>query len=229
MSHVNDKFIRLRPTQESVETINEKFDKVEADTIVKKCVHSIILLGMGRNVIDRMTLRSLVFPNMFYKYVAIFMEIANMQLNELFSMRLYEMDAKYLLVNSKPDAQDMIEPTNDKHEYLALLEFILLDIFGSTENRLNLDELMNSLSPLELEKSHVEEYIEKFMKRQYLDKVKDNGKIYYKWGPRAKAEIDPDGFFDLFLELNESRSPDDWPELKRRIEELKEIPDRYLN
>lgn len=224
-----ERFVPIPPTGESVDIVQNKFGEAEINELTKKCVRAAMVLGQEQNSIKRRDLNKLAFsPNLNHRVVGALIELANFKLFKSFGMRLYELDTKYLLVNCDPQQSIMIKYSDFRSQELALLYLTLVDIFGSTDNRLLLDQIINSLEPLQLDRETLKRHLEMYMKKLYLTQQKYNDKIYYIWGSRAKAEIDPDEFFNSFLDLSGTTSQDDWPEQKLRIQNLKSIANRTI-
>lgn len=224
-------FVPLKPTEESMIVLSN-LESESHDKMVGDCVHALVVLGQNRNPIKRTDLNKLAFPhNIRGKLPVAIVQAANKELNKTFGMRLYELEdrTKYLLVNSNPGFSNLIDHSDDTCSELTTLYFILLDIFASPDEKLPEEDIHRSLKHLDHNSASLKELLDLYVKKLYLvqdkDKQQQELKIY-SWGPRAYAEIEPEGFFNCFLSLSGSTSSRDWPELEKRIEKLKNIANR---
>lgn len=223
-------FIPLRPTAES----NQALSNLEPDSydkMVKDCVQACITLGQNRNPIKKADLNKLVFQGKGIKIPGAILQVANKELNKVFGMRLYELDdkTKYLLVSSKPSLNGVVDSSSMSDstcEELAVLYFILMDIFVSADERLSEEDIQGTLKPLDLSKNSIKDLLDLYVKRLYLVQDKRQELRLYSWGPRAYAEVEPENFFNRFLNLAGDTSAKDWPDIERRINKLKTMENR---
>lgn len=190
--------------------------------LCKKCVNSFIVLGQDRKPIKKQDLNRLAFPNVHFKTSAAIIQFANKELHKVFGMRIYELGDKtrYLLVNASQDCAALkLTPDDTEDEELSVLYFVLMGIFASPEEKMDDDALEKMLSDLEIE--NVQVHFESLVKKLYLTMEKDQEKKLYSWGPRAYAEVEPEEFFNRFLELAHGTSEEDWSDLRKRIDKLK--------
>mgnify|MGYP000923168872 CR=1 FL=1 len=220
-------FVPLRPSQEALDATS-KLEATIRDKLLRNCVQAIIILGQDRNPIKRQELNKLAFPTVNYRVAAAIVQEANKELNKTFGMRLYELEDKtrYLLINSKTDFADLMNHSEAMCNELAVLYFVLIDIFVAPDERLSEDEIEASLRPLNLTRDETKSYLDSFTKRLYLRMDKHQESRTFSWGPRAVAEVDPESFFNSFLYLVKDSSDKNWPDLKTRINNLKSIPNR---
>lgn len=224
-------FVTPKPTDESVSIISSKLDDEEAEDLVKKCVHALIVLGQDRNPIKKMELNRLVFTTVHYRIVNAIIEISNKKLIEIFGMRLFELPDKsqYILVNSSPQFAENLKYDDSNCESLAALYIILMDIFVSPDDRLPMDEITKTFDVLDMDEETLKAHLEYFVRKLYLTKVRGPENVFFSWGPRSFAEVEPDAFLQRFIDMAGGGNIDDWPEQKRRIEKLKSLGNRTTN
>lgn len=212
---------------EHLETL-ERLGEAERKELVRNCVQAIIVLGQNQNAIKRLDLNKLVNPGTNYRIAAAVLQAANKEMDSLFGMRLFETEdkTKYILVNRSTEfATYQRHSPNAKFE-LTVLYFILVGIFTSADEKLADDEITKSLKPLDISATIQKSLLDSFVKKLYLTVEKVEESRFYRWGPRAIAEVDPVNFFNRFLDLTGSSSDKEWPDLCARIEKLKAIHDR---
>ena len=221
--------MRLNEEQErSLESVSE----IERKKMKETCMSAIMVLSQNRNPIKKIDLNRLVLGGARnYRAVNAITIEANRELYRLFGMRLYELDdkSKYLLVNSSTDYSQYAKPNNAQQEEFTVLYFILIDIFASSEEKISEPEMLSTLSALDI--ADVKKHIDTLLKKLYISQIKDpmhQDTKFYTWGPRAEAEVEPDKFFQSFLDLTEDKNESHWPEEKRRVEKLKSIPNRRV-
>lgn len=214
-------FIPLRPDEDAIETAGKLEENVFQD-LCKKCVQSFLVLGQDRKPIKKQDLNRLAFPSVHFKTCAAVIQFANKELHKVFGMRIYELDDKtrYLLVNSSPDCASLrMVPCATEDEELGVLHMALMAIFASQEEKVDEDALERLMSALEIE--DFQAHIESLVKKLYLTLEKDQEKKLYSWGPRAYAEIEPEQFFNQYLELDSGSKAEDWSHIRKRIDKLK--------
>ena len=163
-----------------------------------------------------------------YRVAASVTQVANQEIFRTFGYRLFEVEdkTKLLLVNTDTNAFESLEHPDSTCDEMSILFLILTDIFVSAEERLSDEDLENSLKPLEITSADLKAYIETFLRKMYLSVDKRQETKVYSWGPRATAEVDPETFLEFFLKFVNESSDKNWPDVKRRIEKLKSIPNR---
>lgn len=222
-------FLPIHPDPLTVQFVKDKYsnNNKAVDELIRKCVHAILMLSQGgKEVVSKTILSGLVFPQGVHHTVnKAIIEIANKQLVKVFGMRLYEMDLRYLVVNASPEDADLIEYDEEETTFYAVLHLILIDIFGCTEEKLTIDEIEHHLEHLKIKRTKLEDLVSRYKMKFYLAMIKEDCKEYYKWGQRAVAEVDPDGFFESFLSLY-GGDANDYPDLSKRIDTLKRMTNR---
>lgn len=224
-------FVPLKPTPDS-SVILSNLEPDAYDKMVRDCVHALIVLGQNRNPIKKTDLNKIAFPSRERsKIPGAIIQAANRQLNKIFGMRLYEFEiaqqpSRYLLVNSKPGLSDWSNYSDDTCSELTTLYFILMDIFVSPDEKLAEEDIQATIKPLDHSKESIKEFLELFVKKLYLVQEKQQDSKMYSWGPRAYAEVEPENFFNCFLNLSGNTSAREWPDLEERIERLKNIANR---
>lgn len=218
-------FLSLTPSQEAVSIISSKLEDEEYEELVRKCVHALIVLGQDRTPIKRLELNKIVFSNVNYRVAGAIVQVANKELDHLFGMRLYELSDKlrFILVNSEPTFATAIKYSDPMCEWLAILYLILIDIFSSPENRLPFEDIQKSLQPLDISEASLKNHLDTFTKKFYLQSEKRQDNVFYSWGERSMAEVEPESFFNRFLEMAGGNPDTEWPEQRARIEKLKSI------
>lgn len=220
-------FVRLRPSAESEEVLS-KIAQEERDKLTRKCVQASIVLGQNRSPIKKAELNKLVFTTSHFRLHNAIIQAANYELNKNFGMRLYELNDKtrYLLVNSKSDFTPFQAFSQEECYEYTVLCFILIELFASPDENLSEEEIRKSLSPMKMTNDELKEHLDSLTKHLYLTQTRNQDTRYFSWGPRSTAEIDPDKFFETFLEWVGETSDKDWPEQKKRIDKLKAIENR---
>lgn len=219
-------FLPLTVSEEH-ETVLARLEEEQQLTLIKNCVHAIIVLSQERAPIKRVDLNKLVFSSVSTRSVPqAILHAANCELNKTFGMRLYEIEdkSKLLLVNTKTEFAKFQNHSDAMCEELTVLYFILLDIFAAPDERKNEDDLLDTMSSLDHDQETLKSYIDSFVKLLYLTMTKEHDSKFYSWGPRALAEIDPENFFIKFLELAGDSTDKDWPEKKQIISQLCQRP-----
>lgn len=220
-------FLPLVVPIEIKETL-DNLDKDDRETYVNNCIHAIIVLGQDRSTIKRPDLNRLVFLSNYSRTLpmAILIE-ANSRLNQIFGMRLFESEDKtrLILVNSLSEFSKYRNYSN--HHEMAVLYFTLMDIFAAPDECKNEEELIDNLSDsLDTQEDIIRAYLDTFVKKNYLNLEKAQDMKNYSWGDRAIAEIDPNAFFEQFLDLIGDTTERDWPDLKKRVERLNRMANR---
>lgn len=218
-------FLPTRVSEEVQETINQ-LPEEDRHKLVKTCVSAIMVLGQNRTPIKKTDLNRHLHHN--YRINNAILVVANYELNKIFGMRLFEVENKsvLLLVNSSIEFSHYATHSKSMSNELTVLYFILMQIFASSDEAVCEDEIENALSPLGFSRDALKARIDTLVKKHYLVLTKDSFQQdvkLYTWGPRAMAEVDPDNFFECFLNLVGEGSDRDWPELKKRIDKLKSI------
>ena len=198
---------------------------------IHDCCTSIIVLGQNRAPIKKADINRHMMRTSNNIKQAIFNQ-ASYELNKTFGLRLYELEdkARLLLVNSTVDFSGYADHTEQTRQELTVLFLILMDIFASADGKLAREELEATLAPLDLSQETLKNHIDSLIKKLYIVQHKEvafqqDNKLYV-WGPRAMAEVDPDNFFKLFMDIVGQGTEADWPEQKKRIDKLKAIPNR---
>ena len=220
--------MRFLPTlldQELDELLKKNLVPDDIRKATKNCCSAILILGQNQSVIKRADLTRLTKSGTRNHRVNIAItHLANFELNKTLGMRLFESsDDKYLLVNSKIEYSEYFKHTPQGSNEMVVLFFILIIIFTSAEEKSSDSEIKNGLRALEYTDDELKKIIETLVKKNYLTQSVQQDEKLYSWGPRAVAETEPKNFFDTFLELAGEGKEDDWPEQKRRIENLKKI------
>lgn len=218
-------FLPLALTIAEEHTLSNTDDDYEDK--VYRCVQALLILGQERTPIKKSDLNRMVFPSgVHYRLVAAVTSLANKKLHKIFGMRLFEVEdkTKYLLVNSEMDISQYFDDEKVVQRELVVLYFMLMGIFVSPDERMTIEEIEKSIrQPLCLSSETIKEYLDLFTKKLYLKQEKHQEIKLYGWGERAIAEIDPENFFQCFLNLTEDASDKAWPELRNRIENLNQI------
>lgn len=221
-------FLSLDVPDEHLNILN-RLDEVERKCLIKNCVHAIIILGQERTPIKKSDLNKLVFSTVGLRSIPqAVIQAANYELNKIFGMRLYEIDdkTKLILINSKTEFSKYHYYNTQMCEELTVLFFILMDIFAAPEEKKSEEDLLEDLKGLDCDIEILKGYLETFVKKLYLVTSREQEHRMYSWGPRTIAELDPDNFFNSFLELVGDSEDKDWPDLKKRIETLKNMENR---
>lgn len=220
-------FMSTNISPENQETLG-RLGEIERKELVRNCIQAIIVLGQNRNTIKRVELNKLFLPYTNYRIAAAILQAANKEMDSLFGMRLFETEdkTKYLLINRSTEfAIYQRRSATEKQEW-AVLYLILVGIFASADEKVSEEELIESLRPLDLLATVLKSLLESFVKRLYLTVEKIEETRFYRWGPRAVAEVDPESFFNRFLDLTGSSSDKEWPDLCVRIDKLRGIHER---
>lgn len=219
-------FVPLRPTEDALVAIGSLDDDAK-DDFVKNCVQAVIVLSQNKSPIKRVDLNRLALPTN-YRISAAIIQLANRELYKTFGMRLFELEdrKKFLLVNAKTDFAQHMTFSDEECEEMTVLYFILMDIFVSPDEKIRDDEIEKSLRPLNYTSETIKSYVDTFVKRLYLTQARHHDSLLFSWGPRAVAEVEPERFFECFLELSGNTNQKDWPEIKKRIDKMKSMPNR---
>lgn len=211
---------------DETEQILERYKEIRKK-LLNDCISAILVLGQNRSPIKRQELNKLVFTSHNHRLNNSILLQANEKLNETFGLRLFEVEDKknLLLVNSSTCFSSYLDFTESMRDEFTILYFILIEIFTSTDESLEESSIESTLEPLGYPKETLKSHIDSLVKKLYLTATKltyQQDIKSYSWGPRSLAEIDLDGFFDSFLNLVESSSSKEWPELEERIRKLRE-------
>lgn len=220
-------FVPLRPTAES-EGVISRLEEEERNQLVRKCVQAVIILGQNQSPIKKTELNRLVFPSSNFRLHNAILQAANQDLNKVFGMRLFELPDKsrYLLVNSKFDFTSYQNFSQTECEEFSVLYFVLMEILASPDENLSEEDIRNSLSPLKMTNDELKAHLDSLTKQLYLFMTRNSDTRYFSWGPRSIAEIDPENFFQCFIEVVGDTTDKDWPEQKKKIDKLKNIENR---
>lgn len=203
---------------------------------LKNCLSGIMVLSQNRQVIKRAELTKLIYHgsrNQYFRITKLIMHKASHDLYKYMGMRLYDLgDSKgYILVNEHSElSQYRREHSQEQCNELAVIFLTLMEIFTSSDESSTEEQIREVLKHLDLEEDDLKKHFDFMLKKLYIVPVKEiiyqQDEKLYKWGPRAIAEVDPDRFMEAFLDLAEDGEAKDWPDQKRRIDLLKEIPNR---
>lgn len=221
-------FLPLRPDDDADSTLNQMSEDIR-DRAVADYVHAFIVMGADKSVIKKTDINKTVnSQQLSYKKVNAIIQAANKELNKNFGMRLYEPDkTKYILVNTNVESADLHLLTQEACEENTILLFILMEIFASTDEKVGESTIEENLEALELTNDELSSHLESLVKHMYLTVERQQDEKMYSWGPRAVAEVEPEAFFNRFLDLvGEGATAEDYPELIARIDKLKSIPNR---
>lgn len=220
-------FVPLRPTTES-EGIISRLGEEERSQLVRKFVQAAIILGQNQSPIKKTEFNKLVFPSSNFRLHNAILQAANQELNKIFGMRLFELPDKsrYLLVNSKFDFTAYQTFSQTQCEEFTVLYFVLMEIFASPDENLSEEDIRNSLSPIKMTNDELKVHLDSLTKQLYLSMTRNSDTRFFSWGPRSIAEIDPDNFFQCFIEIVGDSTDKDWPEQKKKIDKLKNIENR---
>lgn len=220
-------FVPLRPTAESEEVLS-RLSQEEKDGMTRKCVQACIVLSQNRTPIKKADLNKLVFSTSHFRLHNAVIQNANHDLNKHYGMRLFELSdkARYLLVNTKADFTSYQTFNQEECNEFTVLYFILIELFASPDENISEEDIRNSLSPMKMTNDELKSCLDSLTKHLYLTQTRNQDTRSYAWGPRSMAEVDPDIFFKLFLDMVGDTSDKDWPEQKKRVDKLRAIENR---
>ena len=216
-------FLPLRLSDDDRKTL-ENMSLEAREKALRTCRHAILVLSHDRSVLKKKDISS---SSTNYRVNDAILLEANRELHKDIRLRLYEIEkGKYILVNSELEFAKCAKIDESKYPELAVLYFVLTSIFTSPDEKLSEEELNSIFLALAVGKDEAKAFLGLFVKKNYIiaesQQHQEESKLY-KWGPRAFAEVDPDSFFSNFLSVHGESDEKDWPELKLRIEKLKQI------
>lgn len=210
--------------------------------LLTNCLSGIMVLGQNKQVIKKLDLNKIIYSGLprsqHHTITKAVLAFANHDLNKYMGMRLFELEDNkgYLLVNNSYElSQYRKEFTKEQCDEVAVIHMVLMQIFTSADESATEKQVRDTLEILDLSRDENEKHFSMLQKKLYIVPVPQgggsanpDGEKLFKWGPRAKAEVDPDRFMSSFLSLaHDGNPPDkDWPEQERRANNLKAIPNR---
>lgn len=214
-----------RRSNEELDYAVDKLGQEAFDELVRKTVHALLILGQERTPIKRLELNKILFSRIPHRCTGAVILAANKELYTVFGLRIFELEdkSKYLIVNAFNDLPEVIEYPDNFCEELTILYLLLTSIFAAPDEKVAEEDFMSNISPLKMDDKVLKEYLDLFLKKLYIKSMRHEDRNYFLWGPRAVAEIEPETFFNSFLQLNQEETDKNWPEQRRRIEKLKDL------
>lgn len=208
----------------------DESQKQEFRDTIRKAVQCILLLAKDRSPFRKADLNRMAFAgsSISIRHYAKLVLMANIDLNRWMGMRLYELDDKlrYILVNSNGTLSSYHKFTSEDKVDLTVIYLVLTMIFISEDQALTFENLYKNLSSLKMNQDLLKTRLANMVKNLYLVEEKDQEERLYRWGQRAKAEMDPEPYFNSIKKLLGGEYGFDEKEIEKRIEVLKSMPNR---